>query len=230
MSYWLREMIVPPNHAPLTCATYETFTLLYTLPGLGSKLRTRKVKPWTAEEARQFLESAKRDQDPLCAAYVPILVMGLRKGEVVGLPRSAVNLDRTESDIGWQLQRVRGQLLHRETKTEASEATLPMPGICVTALRSARRTRPPRRLLQAPPVFQVGLVFTTRAGTPFEPRNLNRRFETRCAKTGVRRITVRHEAYLCHSAVRARRASSGCHADPAACADRRDDERLYRGL
>lgn len=110
-------------------------SLLYTLPGLGSKLRTRKVKPWTAEEARQFLESAKRDQDPLYAAYVPILVMGLRKGEVVGLPRSAVNLDRAESDIGWQLQRVRGQLLHRETKTEASEATLPMPGICVTALR-----------------------------------------------------------------------------------------------
>ena len=51
-----------------------------------SKPRTRKVKPWTAEEARQFLESAKRDQDPLYAAYVLILVMGLRKGEVVGLP------------------------------------------------------------------------------------------------------------------------------------------------
>jgi hypothetical protein len=39
-----------------------------------------------AEEARQFLESAKRDQDPLYAAYVLILVMGLRKGEVIGLP------------------------------------------------------------------------------------------------------------------------------------------------
>jgi len=38
------------------------------------------VKPWTAEEARQFLESAKRDQDPLYAAYVLILVLGLRKG------------------------------------------------------------------------------------------------------------------------------------------------------
>jgi hypothetical protein len=29
---------------------------------------------------------------------------------------------------------------------------------------------------------QSGLIFTTRAGTPFEPRDLNRRFETRCAK------------------------------------------------
>ena len=33
--------------------------------------------------------------------------MGLRKGEVVGLPWSAANLDRSELDIGWQLQRVR---------------------------------------------------------------------------------------------------------------------------
>jgi hypothetical protein len=27
------------------------------------------------------------------------------------------------------------ELLHREIKTEASDATLPLPGICVTALR-----------------------------------------------------------------------------------------------
>jgi integrase len=94
-----------------------------------------RVKPWTAEEARQFLELAKQDRDPLYAAYVLILVMGLRKGEVVGLPWSAVNLDRGELEIGWQLQRVSRQLLHRETKTEASEATLPLPSICVTALR-----------------------------------------------------------------------------------------------
>ena len=33
---------------------------------------------------------------------------------------------------------------------------------------------------------QSGLVFTTRAGTPFEPRNLNRRFETRCTNDVVR--------------------------------------------
>ena len=49
--------------------------------------------------------------------------------------RYAAPLDRAELDIGWQLQRVGGQLLHRETETEASEATLPLPGICVTALR-----------------------------------------------------------------------------------------------
>jgi hypothetical protein len=37
--------------------------------------------------------------------------------------------------IDKQLQRVRGQFLHRSTKTEESEAPLPLPSICVTALR-----------------------------------------------------------------------------------------------
>ena len=157
----------------------------------GPRLQTpyAESEAWTAEEARQFLESAKRDQDPLYAAYVLILVMGLREGEVVGLPWSAVNLDRGELDIGWQLQRVRRQLLHRETKTEASEATLPMPGICVTALRIREKDQAAAKAAAGASWVQSGLVFTTRAGTPFEPRNLNRRFETRCAKAGVRRIT-----------------------------------------
>jgi integrase len=46
-------------------------------------------------------------------------------------------------------------------------------------------------------LIHCGLVFTTRAGTPFEPRNLNRRFETRCAKAGVRRITVHDMRHTC---------------------------------
>jgi integrase len=42
-----------------------------------------------------------------------------------------------------------------------------------------------------------GLVFTTRTGTPFEPRNFNRRFDARCALAGVRRITVHDTRRTC---------------------------------
>src|SRR5271165_1656381 len=69
-----------------------------------SKPRKRRVKPWTADEVRRLLESAKQDRDPLYAAYVLILVLGLRKGEVVGLSWTAVNLDRAELSVGWQFQ------------------------------------------------------------------------------------------------------------------------------
>lgn len=47
----------------------------------------RKVKrgPWSVEEARKFLEAASAARDPLYTAYVLILVLGFRRGEVLGL-------------------------------------------------------------------------------------------------------------------------------------------------
>ena len=91
--------------------------------------RTRRSSAWSSEEARAFLESARADSDPLSAAYVLVLVLGLRKGEVLGLVWGDVDLVAGELVIGRQLQRVRRELLHRETKTQASDATLPLPGI-----------------------------------------------------------------------------------------------------
>jgi len=42
-------------------------------------------------------------------------------------------------------------------------------------------------------------VFTTRWGTPIEPRNFNRSFHARCASAGVRRIRVHDTRHTCGS-------------------------------
>jgi integrase len=81
---------------------------------------------WTVDEARQFLESERRDNDVLYAAYVLMLVLGLRKGELLGLTWESVNLDAAELHVSQQVQRVGDQLVRRQTKTEASEAPLPL--------------------------------------------------------------------------------------------------------
>jgi hypothetical protein len=44
-----------------------------------------------------------------------------------------LDLDAGNLDVGLPLQRVEGRLLHRETKTEGSDSTLPLPNICITA-------------------------------------------------------------------------------------------------
>jgi integrase len=59
------------------------------------------------------------------AAFVLILVLGLRKGEVLGRTWKLVDFDTGELFVGEQLQRVGGQLVRREVKTETSEAPLP---------------------------------------------------------------------------------------------------------
>ena len=69
--------------------------------------RTRKRRWWTVDDARRFLESARSAGEPLYAAFVLILVLGLRKGEVLGLTWELVDLDAAELYVGEQLQRVR---------------------------------------------------------------------------------------------------------------------------
>jgi integrase len=186
-------------------------------------IRRRKGGAWSTDEARTFLESSLNGSDYLYAAYVLILVLGLRKGEVLGLTWHHVDWAgwdrpceqhgtefcpdcRDRHDIGLridkQLQRVRGRLLHRETKTEESDAPLPLPGICATALR-ARQVRQARQreatLGAGEEWLATDMMFTTRHGRPVEPRNFNRSYDARIATAGVRRITVHDARRTCAS-------------------------------
>ena len=163
------------------------------------KSRSRKPKAWSAEEARQLLESARRADDPLYCAYVLILVLGLRRGEVLGLRWEDVDLDAAEVRVGWQLQRISGQLLHRETKTEASDALLPLPDICMTALRERQKRQAEWRAAADGAWVDMGFVFTTRHGAPIEPRNFHRDFKARSRKAGVREIPVHTTRRTCAS-------------------------------
>lgn len=171
-------------------------------PTMGVKLpavRRHKRKRWTTEQSRQFLVSARDDNDPLYAAYVLVLVLGMRKGEVLGLPVDAPDFKHQELDVGWQLQRIGGQLVHRETKTEASDATLPFPAIAATALRLRLERRERDKHAAGEAWQEFGLMFTTTYGTPIDPRNFNRSWDARIVKAGVPKITVHDGRRTCGS-------------------------------
>jgi integrase len=80
--------------------------------------------------------TGSRDAAPLTdAAGIRLaLVPGLRKGELLGLDWELVNLDTAALYVGEQIQRVGGQLVRGRTKTQSSEAPLPLPDLCITAL------------------------------------------------------------------------------------------------
>ncbi len=161
--------------------------------------RSRRPKVWSVDEARKFLESSRDDDDPLYAGYVLMLVLGLRRGELLGLAWEDVDLIGGEARIEWQLQRVKGQLVRRKTKTAASDAPLPLPEVCVRALEHRKRTEAKWRLAAGEAWAGSGLVLTTRLGDPLDPRNFHRAFKVRAAKAGVPVISVHATRRTCAS-------------------------------
>jgi integrase len=132
--------------------------------------RTRKRRWRTVDDARRFLESARAAREPLYPTYMLILVLGLRKDEVLGLTWELVNLDAAELYLGEQVQRVGRELIRRQVKTETSEARLPLPELCLAALKLRREQQEADRGRADGAWIDTGLVFTTRHGTPLEPK------------------------------------------------------------
>lgn len=161
--------------------------------------RPRKRKYWSVDEARQFLESARSNGDPMYAGYVLMLVLGLRRGELLGLAWEDLDLDEGEAHIAWQVQRLGGELVRRPTKTHASDAPLPLPEICVEALRHRRAVENKLRLAAGEAWNTSGLVLTTRFGDAIDPRNFQRAFRSSVRRAGIPVIPVHSTRRTCAS-------------------------------
>jgi integrase len=98
-----------------------------------------------------------------------------------------------------RVQRVGRRLIRSPVKTDASEAPLPLPDLCVTALKLRKEQQDADREHPRKAWVDTGLVFTTRHGTPIEPRNFNCSFDRRIRKANVSKITVHGTRKTCGS-------------------------------
>jgi integrase len=164
------------------------------------KPRRKRIKPWSVAEAGRFLADCAARGDHLFAAWMLVLCLGLRRGEVLGLTWKSVDFETGELYVDHQIQRAGRQILHRETKTEDSDNFLPLPALCVKALRMRRAQQIGDRKA-AGELWQDSreLVFTTKYGTPIEPGNLTRMFALRARRAGVRVIPLRNTRHTCSS-------------------------------
>lgn len=161
-------------------------------------VRKPRRTSWAIAEARQFLEYASVEDELFYAAYVLLLVLGLRKGEILGLQWGQIDLEAAELTPNFQVQRVGTQLLRREVKTETSEQPFPLPDICLAALL---RHRAALETAGRPTGEDNYLIFTI-TGMPVVPRNFNRYWNRVCFGAGVRRITVRCARRTCATLLR----------------------------
>ena len=148
------------------------------------------IRPWSASEARAFLAAAK--PDPLYAAFVLLILYGLRRGEVLGLRWDDIDFDGGSIHIRQQLQRVRGELFLAPVKTHAGQRGLPLLDTAAQALKLQAERQAAYRIDMGSAWPETGLVFTTRTGRPVEPRNFVRSFRRICDDNKIRLIKVHH--------------------------------------
>ncbi|MEV7833485.1 site-specific integrase [Streptomyces subrutilus] len=149
--------------------------------------RPRRFEPLTADEARQFLTASRSDR--LSALYELALRTGLRKGELLGLQWEDLDLQTGTASIRRTLQRTQtGGLTALPTKTRASERRIALPSECIHSLKEHHEAQEGEREAAAEDWRDNGLVFSTPAGGPIDPANLNRRFRALLDRAGLRRI------------------------------------------
>jgi len=153
----------------------------------------KPIKPWNRGEAAQFLTTAKSHR--WHAAYLMLLVYGMRRGEVLGLRWCDVDFQADQIHIRQQLQRIGSTLEQGPVKTAAGRRDLPLIGLIRDELLASyvsRHGAEPASDLTADDPTGPDLVFQSSIGTPIDPKNFVRAFHEVRDQAGLPRITVHH--------------------------------------
>jgi integrase len=148
-------------------------------------------KALTPEQLRSLFEAAAGTTwEPLIATMG---LLGLRRGEALGLSWSDLDLDARKVTVRRSLSRVRSRgathLVLAPTKTRNSRRPLPLPALLVNLLRSWRAEQTRQRLRVGENWghgwLEDDLVFTTPIGMPVDPDNLRHALQRLGRSAGV---------------------------------------------
>jgi len=104
---------------------------------------------------------------------------GMRQGEILGLHRRDINIEKGVVNVRHQISAIRGQgLVIAEPKSEKARRPITLPPTALAILKSHLE------LIDEGP----GLIFTTSTGRPISPRNILRHFKLVIERTGLPEI------------------------------------------
>ncbi|BFV58073.1 site-specific integrase [Kitasatospora sp. CMC57] len=155
------------------------------------KAESKEVIPWKAQEAIGFLRSTRSHR--LYAAFVFAIVLGLRRGELLGLRWIDLDFAEGVAHPRKQVQRRKGAgLVLTDLKTEHSKGALPLPRLCLEALGERRQLQRLEKAKAGGTWTETDLVFTSDSGGMIDPDGFSGSFERRVLRSGIRRIPLHH--------------------------------------
>ena len=128
----------------------------------------------TSEQVKQFLDAVKDKR--FYPLYVLAISTGMRKGELLGLYWEDVDFFTRTVHVRHAAQELVGKgVIIVEPKSEKSKRSIPAPGITMDVLWEYREKTG----------HTSGLVFRTKNGNPFRPRNFDREFKENLQLSGL---------------------------------------------
>jgi integrase len=149
---------------------------------------SREIQILDKTEIKAVIEAAK----PLCL-YVPVLVAvttGVRRGELLALRWSDIDLKGSTLTVNQSLERIRGNYVFKAPKTKKSRRTISLPNKTVKALREHYTTQLEQRLRLGLGRDPRGLVFARADGQPMDADTLSKTFRELVRSAKVTPITL----------------------------------------
>lgn len=143
----------------------------------------RQVAPFTSEHAAAVLAAVA--ESDLAPAVTLGLGTGMRRGEVLGLRWSDVDLVEGEARVTQTLQATAAGVCFVPPKTHRSARTIALPPFVLEALRQQRSRQGSRRLAAGMAWQDLDLIMDRGDGAPLPPWALSQRFRSLMKKPGI---------------------------------------------
>ena len=162
--------------------------------------RADRYKPavLAPEQARKFLTVAKDHRSG--ALLITAITLGLRRGELLALRWSDVDISSSSLHVRHSLERSKGAgLILSEPKSERAKRTLRIPGVTLAALVRHQEEQRVARHWAGTAWKEGDFVFTSSVGTPLAPEKVNGELLSALDLAGLPKIRVHDLRHSCAS-------------------------------
>jgi integrase len=157
----------------------------------------RPGSTWSEAELRRFAAAAAGDR---LAACWRLSLLGLRRGEVLGLRWADVDLPGRTVTVGRARVLVDARVIEKEPKSERGFRTLPLPDADTAAALAALRDLQAIEAMDAGPAYAgSGYVAADELGAPLHPERYSDEFARLCRAAGVPVIRLHDTRHTANS-------------------------------
>ncbi len=165
------------------------------------KLSSRKkpeMKVWDGSQLRQFLDGI--DDHRLQPAFYLASSTGMRRGEILGLRWSDLDLEASRLSVRQAVISVAYELQVADVKTGSSRRTIDLDARTVALLRNWQSKQLQEQVLLGVAYQDHGLVFARPDGAPLHPDFFSQTFERLVARSGLPAIRL-HDLRHTHATI-----------------------------